>query len=192
MYTIRSDWSTQASFTMFTNGSLGSGHGHSDNLHVSIYHQGVPVLIDPGRYTYREDHPLRVILKSMPSHNSVIVDNKPSCIPSDSWGYQDFGIPGKNYVRHVDHMHYLEGNLFSHDPLQIWTRKLIVIDPSIWIIVDEVKEDGQHQIESYFHIDPNMKAEIQENRIILQGETKLYMYTKGEKEIEGYNCFDLL
>lgn len=188
MYTIRSDWSTQASFTMFTNGSLGSGHGHSDNLHVSIYHQGVPVLIDPGRYTYREDHPLRVILKSMPSHNSVIVDNKPSCIPSDSWGYQDFGIPGKNYVRHVDHMHYLEGNLFSHDPLQIWTRKLIVIDPSIWIIVDEVKEDGQHQIESYFHIDPNMKAEIQENRIILQGETKLYMYTKGEKEIETKPC----
>lgn len=188
MYTIRSDWSTQASFTMFTNGSLGSGHGHSDNLHVSIYHQGVPVLIDPGRYTYREDHPLRVILKSMPSHNSVIVDNKPSCMPSDSWGYQDFGIPGKNYVRHVDHMHYLEGNLFSHDPLQIWTRKLIVIDPSIWVIVDEVKEDGQHQIESYFHIDPNMKAEIQENRIILQGETKLYMYTKGEKEIETKPC----
>lgn len=188
MYTMRSAWTKQASFTMFTNGSLGSGHGHSDNLHISLYHQGVPVLIDPGRYTYREDHPLRVILKSMPSHNSVIVDKKQSCLPSDSWGYHDFGIPTKNYVRHNENIHYVEGNLYSHDPLQIWTRKVIVIDPSIWMIVDEVKEDGAHDIESYFHVDPMMKAKIEDDHILLEGDTKLKMYTKGIKEIESKPC----
>lgn len=188
MFTMRSSWSPKASFTMFTNGSLGSGHGHSDNLHVSLYHEGTPVLIDPGRYTYREDHPLRVILKSLPSHNSVLVDKKQSCLPSDSWGYHDFGIPCKNYVRHFKNTHYLEGSLISHDPLQLWTRKVIVIDPSIWMIVDEVKEDGKHQMESYFHVDPMMKATLYDDMIVLNGGTKLHMYYQGKAECHQRPC----
>ena len=60
MYTLRNSWDQDASFTMFTNGSLGSGHGHSDNLHLSVCYQGDPVSSSiHGRFTYREDHPLR-------------------------------------------------------------------------------------------------------------------------------------
>lgn len=162
MFAIRSKWGETANFTMFTNGSLGSGHGHSDNLHVSIYREGVPVLIDPGRYTYREDHPLRVELKKMKSHNSVIIDDKECSLPSDSWGYHDFGIPLKNYVRHTSKMHYLEGAYIGHQPLQVWIRKVIVLNCGIWLIVDEVKADGKrtesknHVMKSYFHADPAM------------------------------------
>lgn len=154
MYVTRSDWSTTANFTMFTNGTLGSGHGHSDNNHISIYYQGKPVTIDPGRFTYREDHPYRVYLKSMKAHNNVIVDNQESCMPSDSWGYADFGVPLKNYVYHEKGMHYYEGTLISHSPLQVWTRKVVVLDYGIWMIVDEVKEDGKHQAITRFHMDP--------------------------------------
>lgn len=154
MYTIRSSWDPDSSFTMFTNGSLGSGHGHSDNLHLSVGYQGDPVLIDPGRFTYREDHPLRVQLKGMASHNGVMIDDKAYCQPSDSWGYADFGLPLKNYVRHVGQMHYLEGAMIGHDPLQVWVRKVIVIDPAIWMIVDEVKCDGTHEAHSRLHFDP--------------------------------------
>lgn len=154
MYTSRSSWKEDANFTMFTNGSLGSGHGHSDNLHVSIYYKGNPVCIDTGRLTYREDHPLRVHLKSMASHNGVIVDEHCSCVPKDSWGYEDFGVPLKNYVYHKDGIHYYEGTLLGHDPLQVWTRKVIVLDVGVWMIVDEVKEDGSHHAVTRFHLDP--------------------------------------
>lgn len=155
MYTSRSSWKEDANFTMFTNGSLGSGHGHSDNLHVSIYYKGNPVCIDAGRLTYREDHPLRVHLKSMASHNGVIVDEHCSCVPKDSWGYEDFGVPLKNYVYHKDGIHYYEGTLLGHDPLQVWTRKVIVLDVGVWMIVDEVKEDGSHHAVTRFHLDPD-------------------------------------
>lgn len=175
MFTMRSSWDALASFTMFTNGSLGSGHGHSDNLHVSLYHHGVPVLIDPGRYTYREDHPLRVELKSMHAHNSVLVDHMEYCLPSDSWGYHDFGIPCKNYIRHTQGIHYIEGMMIGHSPLQVWTRKLIVIDPDIWMIVDEMKIDGNHTMEVSFSVDPNMHAGIGKDLISLCGESNLYM-----------------
>ena len=109
MYVIRSSWSPDASFTMFTNGSLGSGHGHSDNLHVSLTHKGQEILIDSGRYTYREDHALRTQLKGMQAHNGIILDEHEYCLPSDSWGYADFGLPLRNYVRHAGSIHYLEG-----------------------------------------------------------------------------------
>lgn len=154
MYTLRNSWDKDASFTMFTNGSLGSGHGHSDNLHLSVCYQGDPVLIDSGRFTYREDHPLRVQLKGMAAHNGVMIDDKAYCVPSDSWGYADFGLPLKNYVRHADNLHYLEGAMLGHNPLQVWVRKVIVIDPAIWMIVDEVKCDGAHEAHSRLHFDP--------------------------------------
>lgn len=154
MYTLRSSWDKDASFTMFTNGSLGSGHGHSDNLHLSACYQGDPVLIDSGRFTYREDHPLRVQLKGMAAHNGVMIDDKAYCVPSDSWGYADFGLPLKNYVRHAGNLHYFEGAMLGHDPLQVWVRKVIVVDPAIWMIMDEVKCDGAHEAYSRLHFDP--------------------------------------
>lgn len=161
MYVIRSDWKENASFTMFTNGSLGSGHGHSDNLHVSLSHKGQEILIDSGRYTYREDHALRTQLKGMKAHNGVMIDDSEYCLPSDSWGYADFGLPLKNYVRHVDNVHYLEGYMVGHAPLQIWARKVIFIAPSIWMIVDDVKADGAHEAHTRFHFDPSLSLQAQ-------------------------------
>ncbi len=59
-----------------------------------------PVFIDPGRFTYREDDSMRIKLKSMPVHNSIVLDEKAFCVPKDSWGYSDFGWPLKNYFTH--------------------------------------------------------------------------------------------
>lgn len=169
VFTTRSCWGSSANFTMFTNGSLGSGHGHSDNLHVSLCMNGKPVLIDSGRYTYREDHEERIRLKSVAAHNSLVIDDHPSCIPSGSWTYSDFTIPTKTYVKHDGKIHYYEGSVISKNPLQIWTRKLVTIDSGIWFICDEVKCDGTHQIKQYFHFDP-MYHEIPKNIWTYEGD----------------------
>ena len=84
-----------------------------------------------------------------------MIDDKAYCVPSDSWGYADFGLPLKNYVRHADNLHYLEGAMLGHNPLQVWVRKVIVIDPAIWMIVDEVKCDGAHEAHTRLHFDPS-------------------------------------
>ena len=99
-------------------------------------------------------YPLHVQLKGMAAHNGVMIDDKAYCVPSDSWGYADFGLPLKNYVRHAGNLHYFEGAMLGHDPLQVWVRKVIVIDPAIWMIVDEVKCDGAHEAHSRLHFDP--------------------------------------
>ncbi|MDE8163637.1 heparinase II/III family protein [Erysipelothrix rhusiopathiae] len=169
IYTTRSHWGTDAHFTMFTNGSLGSGHGHADNLHVSTYFRGKPVLVDPGRLTYREDDPRRMHLKGMESHNTVILDGKPSAVPDTSWTYASFYKPLKNYVRHDGNCHYYEGALLAKD--SVHQRKLIVIDDGIWMIVDAIQAQGSHVATTKYHLDESL---VYQNGIIeFEDETKL-------------------
>lgn len=189
IYCFRSSFDRTASFTMFTHGSLGSGHGHSDNLHLSLYCKGELFLIDTGRFTYREDHPLRPLLKGMTAHNCVLIDEKEYCLPKGSWGYEAFGLPLKTYVRHTGPVHYLEGTMIGHDPLQVWTRKLVVIDPCIWLIADEVKEDGIHRMKQYFHIDPAACAKPGEDGWLLHsGAVSLRLRNEGEAKEAAAPC----
>lgn len=187
IYCVRSDWSKNANFTQVSNGSLGSGHGHGDNLHFSLYYQGQPYLVDSGRFTYRDDHPLRVELKRMSSHNSLVLDNREMCIPESSWEYRSFGLPLKSYVRHMDGVHYFEGTLLGSSPIQVWTRKLIVIDCGIWVIADEVRAQGKHEFKQYFHLAPNKSAHMIENGFRLvskQNRHSLLFENEGRKKVE--------
>lgn len=159
MYTMRTNWQPDASFTLFTNGSLGSGHGHCDQMHISLSYKGLPFLIDSGRYTYRENHELRVKLKSMYAHNSIIIDQKEASKPNGSWTNEAYATPLKTYSKHLSNVHYLESTLISTNPLQVWTRKLCMINEGIWFLVDEIKQDGEHTFAQRFHFHPNVDVQ---------------------------------
>lgn len=159
LFTARSSWEGDANYTVFSSGPLGSGHGHSDNLHVSIAWHGCPVLVDAGRYTYREDSPRRPYLKSALAHNVPMVDGRSSCQPKGSWGYSDFAYPLKTYARHVPGAHYFEGALVGHDPLHVLVRKFVALDCGIWVAADEAMAEGEHELVSRFHFDPSVRVE---------------------------------
>ncbi|QIK69285.1 oligohyaluronate lyase [Erysipelothrix sp. HDW6C] len=178
MYTTRSDWSNNANFTLFTNGSLGSGHGHCDNLHYATYYKGDPVLVDSGRFTYREDRMERTFLKSMAAHNSVILDDNPIAQPLDSWTNAKFIKPLKNYVRHHEDTHYYEGGTYGEGVTHI--RKILVHDSGIWQITDEVHCLGNHKASIRYQLDPTVK--IQDNCLTTQRGHKLNIMTEGTLE----------
>lgn len=46
-----------------------ASHGHCDALHLSIWHRGEPIVIDPGTGSYHHDRPLRDYLSSWAAHN---------------------------------------------------------------------------------------------------------------------------
>ena len=166
IFTVRSGWGENDHFTMFLNGALGSGHGHSDNLHLSLYYRGVPFLIDSGRFSYREDFYLREYLKGMEAHNGLIMDQSVCCCPNGSWDYSNFGLPLKNYVRHESGIHYYESYFLGNNPYYITIRKLIVLDKGIWIILDDIYCEGRHCVKQRFHLDPEIRIELKANGII--------------------------
>lgn len=168
IHTIKSSFNKNASFTMFLNTSLGSSHGHCDNLHISLCHKGEFILIDSGRYSYKEI-PERTYLKSMFAHNIVTLNNTPFNIPLSSWEYENFGTILKTYSKHIKNYHYLEGGIIGNNPLQVFVRKLLIIDPSIWIIVDEIKADGNNFANLNLHIDSQQNIYQENNNIVIQG-----------------------
>ena len=158
-YAARGSWGQHAGAALFLNGPLGSGHGHSDNLHVSLWVDGLPVLVDSGRYTYREDVDMRPWLKGPYAHNGLMVDGSSSSAPKGSWGYSDFCQPLKTYARHSGRFHYWEGAVVEHDPCAVLVRKALFIDEGILVGCDEVHCTGDHQLTSLFHFDPQLELE---------------------------------
>lgn len=156
LFVVRSSWSEHAHMMLLLNGPLGSGHGHADNQHISLWYDGAPIFSDSGRYTYREDLPERCTLKAAPAHNSILVDHKSASVPSASWSFSNFSYPLKNYTRHLDHIHYFETARFEQDAAALLLRRVIFFEEGIWFISDEIKAAGTHTLESLWHTHPHV------------------------------------
>ncbi|MGE9291911.1 MAG: alginate lyase family protein [Puniceicoccales bacterium] len=52
---LRSDWGPQEDWVFFDAGPFGSDHQQQDRLHLSATLKGVNLLVDSGRYVYRDD-----------------------------------------------------------------------------------------------------------------------------------------
>lgn len=188
MFTARSDWGQSANMTLFSNGPMGSGHGHSDNLHLSMCYGGAPVLIDSGRYSYRPDVPQRAELKSAPAHNVPLIDGRSSSSPKGSWDYLDFSLPIKTYVRHVSPVHYWEGALVGHDPVQVLVRKVVFMEAGAWLVIDEAVADGHHELESLYHFDPSITLDGEGSTWGVCGTRPLTLAASGACELLRGQC----
>lgn len=151
MHTIRQSWDTNAHYWMYSNGSLGSGHGHSDNQHLSFYGFGKPILVDGGRYTYREDISARAALKDPYHHNSITLKSRMLSVPNGSWSYHQFVNVAKNYASHKGRYHYLEGSISKEDFQH--TRRTLISDCGVSLIVDDVYTDKEDVISINFNVD---------------------------------------
>lgn len=169
MFTTRSSWETDANFTLFTNGTMGSGHAHADNNHLSIYYKGKPVVIDSGRYTYREDDSRRVQLKSAYAHSSVVVDKVAGSLPRDSWTYDTYLKPISNRTKHKGKFHFYEGTTLTtlRPHFYAHSRKVLFSDYGIWLVLDDVRSPGNHEVQSFFNIHPAIKPEVKGNEVFL-------------------------
>ncbi|MGL4572484.1 MAG: heparinase II/III family protein [Clostridium sp.] len=158
---LRDSFNEDSDYTYLQNGTLGSGHGHTDLGHISLYHKGKPYLIDCGRYTYIEEDPLRTYLKSYKAHNVCIIDDEPHGVPNKSWSYFSYGDCMKNYFESKDGVSYVEmpytSELKDGTPYLI-NRKVLYIDKGIWVIINDIKCSGEHTVKCQYNLDNNIKV----------------------------------
>ena len=153
---FRSSWEEDSHFTYMKCGPLGSGHGHADLTHISLHYRGCPILVDSGRYSYVEEEALRPFLKSAQAHNVCVIDGESHGRPRGSWGYDSFGQSFKNYYREQGPVHY--GEMAYHGCLMsgahyLVIRKVMAVDQGIWMIVNDIRCDGGHEVKEYYHLD---------------------------------------
>ncbi|MCD2346393.1 heparinase II/III family protein [Clostridium guangxiense] len=150
---LRSDWSERANLLHFHAGTLGAGHGHSDQLHIDLVVNGEDVLMDSGRYTYVYG-PKRFEYKNPDAHNTITVDNKYFTVCKDSWLCSKLSQPVKQGYSKTQNCEFVQaGHLGYMDiPGGVYVnRKIINIGKDIYIIVDEMYTSEKHEYEQFFH-----------------------------------------
>jgi len=74
------DWFARLDFSPLGMGSI-AAHGHLDALHFSLWHQGHPVIIDPGTGAYYAEKAARNYLADWEAHNSPHLKDPPAQHP---------------------------------------------------------------------------------------------------------------
>lgn len=160
-YYFRSDWSRGASFLHFHCGTMGAGHGHSDQLHFDLFSRGEDILVDGGRFTY-VDKPERYEFKDPSAHNTTTVDGRKFTVCKDSWEcsklcspvnqkFADRGIYGYAEGGHLGYYDLAGGGVFVN-------RRILFIRPDILVVVDEFYTGGKHRYQQYFHFSNHGKV----------------------------------
>ena len=178
---VRESFERDSSFTYMQNGTLGSGHGHSDLGHISIHYKGKPFLIDSGRYTYVEGDYLREYLKSAKAHNVSVIDNSPFAVPKNSWSYDKYGDTLKNYFVEKDGVAYAElpylAELEDKTPY-VAIKKVLILPKGIWVIVNDIRCVGKHTCTNYYNLD---------NKVIITDNGDYYKCVNDDTYIDMYN-----
>ncbi|MBC5995348.1 hypothetical protein EAI30_07240 [Romboutsia ilealis] len=169
-YILRNKWGEGGTYTFFKCGPIGSGHGHFDLLHFDINYKGENYLVDSGRYNYEEGCEYRELLKRAISHNTTTVDDKEFTISRGSWGSSKVAYPIKRDYSFKKTASLVEGSHLGYFDLGVFTtRKLIYIEPSIWIVSDEFISQGTHKYKSYFNFEKD-NLKILEDRAVYCGK----------------------
>ena len=81
---MRTGWDRQSHYLSFDCGDIAAGvpkgdiasaaHGHADALSIEVAAYGVPILVDPGFYTYNGDEQWHRYFRETEAHNTIVVD----------------------------------------------------------------------------------------------------------------------
>lgn len=183
-YILRSTWKENANYLRFHCGTIGAGHGHSDQLHMDLVINGEDVLVDAGRYTYVAG-PERYEFKDPSAHNTITVDEKFFTICKDSWECSKLSQPVKQKAMFRERCEFVQGGHLGYMDQGVFVnRKVVHIKPDLYIVVDECYAAGDHTFEQYFHFNSEGEVELKDNKVIYKGKQADAKFTFLTPEME--------
>lgn len=152
-------------------GSLGSGHGHADLLHIDLFAYGEDILIDSGRFTY-VDTDIRRELKSPAAHNTITVDGKDFTVYKNSWDYSKITMPVKGEYFFSEKCGFISGGHLGYlqDGVFVF-RKIVQTAPDLFVLFDELYASGSHKYTQYFHFNNQGTVQLDGNSVFYRGKT---------------------
>ncbi len=149
--------------SLFSAGCLGSGHGHADNLSLCVAYDGHDILIDPGRYTYKNEAK-RLELKKASSHNTYTIDDVEFTEPLETWAYKDIALSLASFNKFSDKADIVEGSHLGYKNA-LCKRSVIRLEDEVLLIFDTVYSKGKHFVKANFNFAPNLNLKIQNNKV---------------------------
>lgn len=182
----RTSWQRNASYLRFHNGTLGAGHGHADQGHISFVFRGRDFLVDAGRYSYVFG-PKRVAFKNHMAHNTIIVDDKQLYPEKDSWEcYSLNKAVNTSFCAKDGYVAMQGGHLGYYSDGVFVNRKVLWLkDADLLVVCDELFAKGHHDYRQVFHFAEGLDAEIDENKAIIGDVPMTVVSTCGVQLTKG-------
>lgn len=145
-YIMRSDWSPDALYLNLHNGE-DRGHGHADELSITLNAYGRLLVVDPGCYTY-----------GTPEQNELWKSRKHATVTVDDADTET--LKGKSTWASMRSADYYCGTNAGYQGLSgiTHTRKIAFVKPDYWVISDTANGSGVHEVVSRFPFAPGTLA----------------------------------
>jgi hypothetical protein len=170
---IRTGWSSDSSVLVVDGGPhgfLNSGHSHADALSVDLSVRGLPLLVDPGTFTYTASSDWRNRFRETAAHNAATVDGCGSATPAGPFQWLSRAEARVDAWYDGGSVVLFRG---AHDgferlrPAIAYRRTIVAIVPDVWIIRDEIRGEGNHELAIHFQCAVGVGAEIANGRAVL-------------------------
>jgi hypothetical protein len=142
-----------------------AGHGHADALSITAKAGGHALLIDPGTFEYvGKDECERNRFRGTMAHNTLVVDGQDQAEPKGPFSW--ISLPNVRAER------WINGDTFdlfagSHDGYMrladpVTHRRFVFsLKSGLWLVRDEILGREKHQLDLFWHIDPELLPEEQ-------------------------------
>lgn len=173
----RTSWDENADWLYFINGETGGGHAHADKCHISLCLDGRDVLVDGGRYTYKNTAERRNI-KGASAHNTTILANKPFLKATNAWTVRYPARSLTNTFIENNTYAFLEGGHLGYLSSKLYCqRSVLILKPNIYIFLDSFFGKGFHRYRQYYHFAPNSTLECENNLLrYTDGKGTVYLH----------------
>ena len=173
------------------------GHAHCDTLSFELTIDGRPLIVDSGVYDY-DDSEMRRYVRSTRAHNTAIIDG---CEQSELWGVFRVGRRARPIDGRVETIGESRARFSgSHDGFvglpgrPVHARDIEYATEGIWTVVDRFAGKGEHRIDTFVHLHPDLKARLAGRAILVadpKGEAVAEIEVLDAEEItleKGWYC----
>lgn len=149
---MRTSWDKDAMSVFFAcRIPSNNGHAHIDPMSFDFVANGKPLLVDPGRFTYREGED-RISFKSPMYHNTLTVNNKFPFEYVNTWSFGVQKSGGIDWVQEKDII-ASEAQQTSYEPIE-HKRLVAIINSEYLLVCDRVSNlSKSDSVQLYFHFD---------------------------------------
>ena len=135
------------------------GHGHCDVLSYELSLHGQRVVVDTGVSNY-EPCPERHYERSTSAHNTLRIDGEEQ---AEIWaGFRVGRRPrvGRLEGGEIGELRFVRGVHYAYQHRGVVHSRTIVLTPGkCWVVIDSLKGNGKHLVESFIHLHPAVSVE---------------------------------
>jgi hypothetical protein len=166
-------------------GYLGiAAHGHADALALNLSVGGEECLVDPGTYSYWQEHKWRDYFRGTSAHNTVRIDGLDQSLSGGRFMWLKKAVASIERMPQSPHEFDFRGSHDGYERLADPVRHMRTVRfdaaTSTLVVRDEFAAKKHHQVELFWHFAPSLSVRLDSSGLHVRGKRfALQMHAQG-------------